>query len=329
MMLRVLCRCAAATLLLAVLYAPTAHAGSVLDKVKSKGVVRCGGVSRPGLALVGTNGSAAGLLLDLCRAIAAAVLPGTGRLEFRTYDSAKTYDAVRHGDDDVFFLSGSEILGEELAGRVSPGPPVFYETTAVMVAEQSKVQNLSDLGGEPICFAQGSSAERHIEAWFGTHHLDFVRMGFQEDVEMYDAYNVQMCRAITAESTTLAQVRLDGGVNELRSRILPEPLTAFPIMAATGTKDAQWSAIVAWTMHTLVRAETLASHWSAGGLDTLPIEAPELGLGKDWQKRVVGAVGTYGDIFRRNLGEASPYKLPRGLNAPWQDGGLMLAPYSE
>jgi general L-amino acid transport system substrate-binding protein len=154
-------------------------------------------------------------------------------------------------------------------------------------------------------------------------------MGYQEDVEMYDAYNVQACRALAAEVTTLAAVRLDGGVNGLRSRILAEPLAAFPIMAATATTDAAWSAVVAWTIHTLIRAEVPSADWAAGGLDSLPIAAPELGLDHDWQKRVIAAVGTYADIYRRNLGDGSPYRLPRGLNAPWQDGGSMIAPYAE
>jgi general L-amino acid transport system substrate-binding protein len=118
-------------------------------------------------------------------------------------------------------------------------------------------------------------------------------------------------------------------VNNLRSRILPEPLAAFPIMAATATKDAEWAALVAWTVHTLMRAEVRMAEWAAGGLDSLQVEAPELGLPKDWQKRVVDAVGTYDDIYRRNVGDGSPYKLPRGLNASWQAGGLVAAPYSE
>jgi general L-amino acid transport system substrate-binding protein len=154
-------------------------------------------------------------------------------------------------------------------------------------------------------------------------------MGYQEEVEMNDAYNVQVCKGLAGEVTNLAQVRLDGGVNDLHSRILPEPLAAFPIMAATGTKDAEWSAIVAWTVHTILRAETPKADWAAGGVESLPVKAPELQLAKDWQTRVVGAVGNYGDLFRRNLGEDSPYRLPRGLNAPWQEGGLILAPYSE
>lgn len=315
--------------LLVALSASAANAGSVIDRIKADGVIRCGGEPRPGLVSVRPDGRAMGLLLDLCRAVGAAVLGPTGRIEFHQYDSSKSYDAVREGTDDVFFLSASEILDEDLAGKVLPGPAVFYESTAVMVAESSPAQHLADLAGKPICFSQASNAQRHLEAWFATHHLDFMRMGYQEEVELYDAYNVQVCRGLAAEITTLAEVRLDGGMNKLRSRILPEPLAVFPIMAATGTRDAEWSAIVTWTIHTLVRAEIPNAEWAAGGLDSLPIAASELGLEKDWQKRVVDAAENYGAIYRRNLGDGSPYKLPRGVNALAQDGGLLIAPYSE
>ena len=79
----------------------------------------------------------------------------------------------------------------------------------------------------------------------------------------------------------------------------------------------------------LTRADEPSSSWAAGGLDSLPLDVPELGLDKGWQKRVVEATDGYDAMFRRNLGTSSPYRLPRGLNAPWWQGGLMLAPYVE
>ena len=144
---------------------------------------------------------------------------------------------------------------------------------------------------------------------------------------MDDAYGVQRCHAITGEMTTLARLRLQPGVNRLASRILPEPLAAFPIVAATGTDDGRWSAIVAWTVHTLVSAERPETSWYPGGAGAMPIAAPELGLDKDWQRNVIGAVGNYGDIFERNLGKGSPLKLERGLNANQLHGGLLLSPF--
>lgn len=309
--------------------APAVRAGSILDRVKAAGVIRCGGAPQPGLLGAGPKGAAPGLFLDVCRAIGAAVLGPNGRFELRQYESSKDYDAVRQATDDVFFLDASQIIDEGLAGKVVPGPTVFFQSTAVMVAESSPAQRLRDLAGQPICFFIGGNAQRHLEAWFAAHHLDFIRMTYREDVELYDTYNAQVCRGLAAETTTLAAVRLDGGVNELKSRILPDRLAVFPIMAATPTRDAQWSAIVAWTIHTLLRAEVRKAAWAAGGVDALPINLAELGLAKDWQTHAVAAAGTYGDMFRRNLGEGSPYKLPRGLNASWQDGGLFAAPYAE
>lgn len=307
----------------------SAHAGPVLDRIRHDGVIRCGGEPRPGLVAVKPDGRAMGLYLDMCRAIGAAVLPPTGRIEFRQYDSSKAYDAVRNGTDDIYFLSASEIVEEDLAGKVLPGPMVFHQTTAVMVADHSSVRELADLAGKPICFSLGSNAQRHLEAWFAAHELDFVRMGYQEDVELNDAYNVQVCHGYAAEVTTLAETRLDGGVNRLRSRILPQPLATFPIMATTGTQDAEWSAIVAWAVHTLVRGEVASAKWAAGGLDSLPLAAGELHLDNAWQKRVIDAAGNYGEIYRRNLGDASPYRLPRGVNAASQSGGLLIAPYAD
>jgi general L-amino acid transport system substrate-binding protein len=308
---------------------PAAEAGPVLDKVRSQGLVRCGAVPRPGLLDRAADGRQTGMLLDLCRAIAAAVLGPQSRILFTAYDAETSFEAVRKGEDDVFFLSGSEILGEKLEAQLLPGPAVFYETTAVMVPDGSGVRKLEDLAQHAICFEQGSNAHRHLEAWFEAHRLDFQRMGYQETEEMRDAYNAQLCQGLAGEATALAEAALDGGVKGLHSRILAEPLAAFPILASTGIKDGQWSAVVAWTVATLIRADAPRLNWAAGGLDSIRIEGRGLGLDDDWQRSVVAVAGSYGEIFGRNLGAASRYRLPRGLNASWQEGGLLLPPYLE
>ena len=51
-----------------------------------------------------------------------------------------------------------------------------------------------------------------------------------------------------------------------------------------------------------------------------------IGLEADWAKNVIMAVGNYGEIFERHIGENTPIGLARGLNAQWTDGGLMYAP---
>ena len=319
----------AAMVVIAAFWASRAEAGAVVDRIKSDGVIRCGAAPRPGLVAEGPNGHAFGLLLDVCRAIGAAVLGPEDRIEFRQYDSDKAFETVRSGADDLVFLSGSEILEAGLAGKLTPGPPIYFASVAVMVPDASPARGLADLAAQSICFSMGSNAHRNLEAWFAAHKLDFIRMGYQEDAELFDAYNVQVCKAQAGESTILAAVRLAGAGKTLHSRILPEPLAVFPIVAATPTTDAQWSAIVAWAIYTLQRAEIPGAPWAASGLDALPIKASELGLADNWQARVVGAAGNYAEIYARNLGDHSPLRLPRGPNATFQEGGLFAAPYLE
>jgi general L-amino acid transport system substrate-binding protein len=42
-----------------------------------------------------------------------------------------------------------------------------------------------------------------------------------------------------------------------------------------------------------------------------------LGLTGDWAYKVIRQVGSYGEVFDRNLGPSSPLKLDRGRNALW------------
>ena len=306
-----------------------ADAGSVVERVKARGVVRCGSVERPGLAEVAEQGRWTGLSVDVCRAIATAVLGSADRISYHKYDTPKDFDAVRQQQDDVYFLTGSEINEQHLAGKLVPGPTVFVESHGVMVAANSAAHHISNLANDSICFMTGSSVERSLQAYFDALHQNWFRRAFSEDGEMIDTYNVQNCHAIAAEITTLAMIRLDRGVNKLASRILPEPLITFPVMATTGTEDGQWSAIVAWTVHTLISADHPQTRWYAGGAEAMPIGASELGLDKEWQYRVLAAVGNYGDIFERHLGKNSPLKLNRGFNTNKFRGGLLLSPFLE
>jgi len=310
-------------------FAAIARAGPVLDRVKAGGVIRCGAVARPGLLMPSPDGAPTGLLVDLCRAIGVAATGASVKTSVSVYDSDRAFDDVREGHDDVFFLSGAEIVDRTLAGFLVPGPPVFHETTALMVAGDSSVERPSDLAGRSICFLQGDVSHRHLEAYFAARRLAFQRMGYQEEDELHDAFDARQCQAWAAEVTTLAAVRLEGGKTLRGGRILSEPLASFPIIVATGTSDGAWSALVFWTIATLIDADRPYRDWAAGGLDSLPIAGAPIGIAAGWREAVLAATGSYEAIFRRNVGQGSPLDIPAGPNALPADGGLMTPPYAE
>lgn len=323
-------RALSALLVVLIVWLPSsAGAGSILERVKARGTVRCGSARRPGLADTDGRGRLAGLNVDVCRAVAAAVLGSPDRIEYHEYKTPKQFDAVRNQQDDVFFLTGSEINDQHLAGKIVPGPAVFMESHNVMVPSASVVSHVGDLAGEKICFLTGSTTERSLSAYFDTLHKSWLHVPFSEEGEMNDAYSAQRCGAVAGELTSLAATRGEPGVRGPASRILPEPLSVFPVVAATGTNDGQWSAIVAWTVITLISGERPETPWYAGGTHAMPVSAPELGLDREWQRRVLSAVGNYGVLFERHLGKGSRLKLDRGLNANQSGGGLLLCPFLE
>jgi general L-amino acid transport system substrate-binding protein len=50
----------------------------------------------------------------------------------------------------------------------------------------------------------------------------------------------------------------------------------------------------------------------------------DMGLPNDFVAREIKAVGNYGEIYNRNIGQ--PFKLARGLNNLWTKGGLIYSP---
>jgi general L-amino acid transport system substrate-binding protein len=123
-------------------------------------------------------------------------------------------------------------------------------------------------------------------------------------------------------------------------RILPEVISKEPLSPAVRKGDAAWFDLVRWTLNLLIDAEEMGidsanlerAVKSAKGEDTrllLDLEgrsSAALGLEPGWSRRVIAQVGNYAEIFDRNLGNQSPLRIKRGLNALWQNGGLLYAP---
>jgi general L-amino acid transport system substrate-binding protein len=296
-------------------FAAIARAALVLDRVKAGGVIRCGAVARPGLLMPSPDGAPTGLLA--CSSISvvrSGSPPPALPSRLRSASTIPTGPSTPFGKGATTssFLSGAEIVDQTLAGFLVPGPPVFHETTALIVAGDSPVERPSDLAGRSICFLQGDVSHRHLEAYFAARRLAFQRMGYQEEDELHDAFDARQCQAWAAEVTTLAAVRLEGGKTLRGGRILSEPLASFPIIAATGTSDGAWSALVFWTIATLIDADRPYRDWAAGGLDSLPIAAAPIGIAAGWREAVLAATGSYQTRFRRNVGQDSPLDIPRG-----------------
>jgi general L-amino acid transport system substrate-binding protein len=111
-----------------------------------------------------------------------------------------------------------------------------------------------------------------------------------------------------------------------------------PLGPVTRDDDHAWTELVRWTLFGLINAEEAGI--TAAGVDPKAADAAQrneavamgkpaakqFGIADDWLAAVVGAVGNYGEVFERSLGEQSPLGIRRGLNALWSQGGILYAP---
>ena len=316
---------AAVLIFISMSWAGASEAGT-RDRIRHDGVLRCGSAIRPGLAFPAVDHSWHGLHVDLCHAIAAAVLGEGARIEFNGYVLRKDYDRIRAGDDDVAFLTTSEMFANELFGAVLPGPTVFEQSTSIMIADGNPARHVADLGGTMVCVEPGTAAERNLQEYASAHGWAVKLSPWMEVEEMMDAFNAGRCPAVVGEVTALAALRLGSEQLGRRARILPEPLALTPVMAATSLADPSWAPVVTWTIDTVLLASNPATHADA---QTLRIAGSWLGLERDWQSRAIAAAGPYAAMVRRSLGAESPLDLPSGPNASWRDGGLIVPPAVE
>jgi general L-amino acid transport system substrate-binding protein len=57
-------------------------------------------------------------------------------------------------------------------------------------------------------------------------------------------------------------------------------------------------------------------------LGATPGMGTPLGLSDDWGYNVIKAMGNANEMWDRNIGKDSPYKLARGINGLIRDGGI-------
>jgi general L-amino acid transport system substrate-binding protein len=317
-----------------------------LALVKGRGSLVCGVDGKlPGFSFVGPDGRYSGLDVEVCRAVAAAVLGDPAKVEFRDLNSSERFAALASGEVDLLSRNTTLTLSRDAAGGngLSFAPTTFYDGQGVMVPVASGIKTLKDLAGKPICVESGTTTELNLADRMREINAPYTPLKFQTGDQTYAAYLQGRCVAVTSDRSQLAAKR-SAFPNPAAHSLLPEVLSKEPLTPATVNGDPAWADAVRWTIHALVQAEELGITQANVAAKVAEAKAnpnlsdrrrffgiegdfgKQLGLPADFVVRAIQAVGNYGEIFERSVGQGSPLKLERGLNRSWQQGGLMYSP---
>jgi general L-amino acid transport system substrate-binding protein len=344
-----------ATLLL---FATSPTNASTLNRVRQTKTLRCG-INRETAeySTSDDHGGREAFDADLCKAVAIAILGPNARTTLTNYpDDVTSMAALRAGKVDLLPTLTLD-LKHSASAALTFSPPLLYDGIGFLVPITANLTHASDLSDKKICFLAETEVEVNLRTWFEKQHLKFLPFPFQEEGEMEAAYVTGNCAALAGNRTRVASTRVAFGPLAARYALLPEQISKDPLAAASRTDDPAFANIVRWVIEVLLNAEAagltqsaaaallppsrkapLSSSRSAAEGSASPAQdptlqiltgqtheiGPSLGLDNAWAVHVIAAVGNYGEIYDRDLGDRSPLKLPRALNRLDTQGGLMV-----
>ena len=322
-----------AACLLAAAPAIAQPAAPVLARIHAAGTLACAVLSEPAdYTLDDTHGPLLDFGRDICRAVAAALL-GDGQKLRMAYlpDEQHGFAALRAGQADLL-IGASRHPGAGAFAGVGFGRPVFFDGQGFLIDRAAHASGLADLAGKQVCYIATTRADAGLQAGLAARGIAYKPFPFEEMGEMEAALVTGNCAAMTGDVSALADARAQFHARAADFVILPQRITLDPVAPAWPRDDPQFGRIVDWTVSALLAAEQdgvrQADAASARGGNRALLEldraaAPALGLPAGWALRAVATVGNYGELYRRDLGDGSPLRLPRGANALWSQGGMM------
>ncbi len=320
--------------------APSALAAKrpTLEQVKARGYINCGvSDNAPGFSQVSPEGRWSGLEVEFCSALAAAVFGKKDAVKFRALQSADRFKALQDGEVDVLLRTTAWTLSRDTDLHVRYAGVLFYDGQGFLAPRGHAVSSVLELSGASICVLPGSSGERAVSEFFARNKMRFQLISSDRWEHLVKAYEAGGCTVLTGDISLLALER-SRLANAADNVFLAEVISKEPLGPAVRTGDDEWFAIVRWNAMALVTAEELGltsanvdSMKTSTVLDIRRFLGEEanlgqpMGLARDWTYQIVKQVGNYAEIFERTLGQASPFKLERGLNNLWTKGGLMYS----
>jgi len=327
-----------AALVASVALSATAAQAAILDDVKAKGYVQCGvteGV--PGFSLPDANNQWAGLEVDYCRALAAAIFNDAEAVRYTPLTSQARFTAVSSGEVDVLSRTTTWTMSRDTQLGIQFIGTMFYDGQGFMVREDSGITSALDLSGAAVCIESGTTTELNAADYFAANGLELNTVVFVNQDEVVQAYEDGRCDVFTTDASALAAERT-GFEDPDAHIILPEIISKEPLGPVVRAGDDQWFNLARWVYFALLNAEELgvtqANVDEMLGSDNPAVKrllgvegdfGTAVGLTKDWAYQIVKGVGNYGEIYERHVGENTDIGIPRGLNALWTDGGIQYA----
>lgn len=315
----------------------TAQAGT-LEDVKQRGTLSCGvSTGLAGFSQKDENGKWSGLDVDVCRAVAAAVLGDAGKVQYKPLTAKERFTALQSGEIDILSRNTTWTHTRDTSLGLNFAGVNYYDGQGFMVSKDLGVKSALELDGAAVCIQAGTTTELNLADYFRANGIGYTAITFDTSDQTRAGFESGRCDVLTSDQSQLYALRI-GLKDPSSAMVLPEVISKEPLGPVVRQGDDAWFNIVRWSLMAMVEAEFLGI--DSAGADKAKMEGnpnqkrlmgsegdagEKMGISADWGYNIVKQVGNYAESFERNVGQGSPLKIARGLNAQWNKGGIMYS----
>jgi len=328
--------------LVAVLFAFTtesmaAKKSKTLKNTQKKGFVRCG-VSQglPGFSNADASGNWTGVDVDVCRAVAAAVLGDASKVKIVPLTAKERFTALQSGEIDMLSRNTTWTITRDASLGLNFAGVNYYDGQGFMVKSSLGISSALELGGAAVCIQAGTTTELNLADWGKSNGIDYQSVVSDTNSQTLSNYDSGRCDVLTTDASGLYSMRAASS-DPSEHVVLPEIISKEPLGPVVRQGDDQWFNIVRWSLNAMITAEELGV--TSATVDDVS-NNPErerlmgrsgntheyVGLTPDWTYNIISQVGNYSESFERNIGLNTPIGIARGVNALWTDGGILYSP---
>jgi len=316
------------------------QAFSRMEQIRSADLIRCGvDTGLAGFAEQNEDGVWSGFEVDLCRAYAAAIVGDADKAAFIPLTTTNRFEALQAGEVDILLRNTSWTLSRAANLQARFSGVYYYDGQGFLAPGDLDLTSAQELNNARICVQPQTTSALNLDDFSTRFGLEFTVVSVPTVADARTAYQAGACDAFTSDVSRLAGFRRSLDTPEQHT-ILPDIISKEPLSVVVASGDPAFALAAEWVLIALIAAEEYGvTAERVSDLAALP-DRPEvarllgadgnlgesLGLDEGFARRAIAASGHYGEIFERNLGESSDLGLSRGLNAQWNQGGLMYAP---
>jgi len=317
----------------------SAQAGTTFDAVKKRGKLVCGVTTGlPGFSAPDEKGNWTGIDVDTCRAVAAAMFGDATKVDFKPLTAKERFTALQSGEIDMLSRNTTWTFTRDTSLGLNFTGVNYYDGQGFLVSKKLGVKSALELSGAAICIQAGTTTELNLADYFRANKMEYTAITYDTSEETIKGFEAGRCDVLTSDQSQLYGLRTKLPDPE-SAVVLPEVVSKEPLGPVVRQGDDEWFNVVRWALFAQLNAEELGVT-SKNADEMLKSADPgikrllggEAGMGKflglddKWAYYIVKHVGNYGEMFERNVGQGSPLKISRGLNALWNKGGIQYAP---